>query len=285
MTDDTTPDTPADSQPEAFAPLPGDTPILEVIANVRRQCRAKHGKPAAFVAIPRKLAVAVAGDRATEVRKVILDAHLESLLDGRITVMLLALPADEPDGDPLPVIAMDMPTPMVAAWTHKLPRWVAAEGFEEHPDYAAVPFSRYLWDKGEAVRIPEMCAKLLNYCLDIAKRRPANAFQVVYHQHENARPLKMPHAGDAERLPEDPELAWAAIEAGLDERAGHIRQELDRAGMFGVEFEGDVGDDMAAKLKAAFADKFKALAEYGPHPVKAGWFALVATPMGLATGE
>lgn len=280
MNDDTTTHT---EQP-AFAPLPPDTPILAVIADVQAQCLAKYGKPASFIALPRQLALAVAGDRAAQAQKVMHEQNMECLLDGRLKAVLLALPAAE--GRPaLPVVALDMPAPMVAAWTHVLPRYVENEGFEEHPEYAAVPFSRTLWDAQEFKRIPELCSKILNYCVDIINRKPAAAFQMVIHQAANARPLTMPKAAEAESLPSDPAIAWAAIEAGIDERAAEIKAALAKDGMFGIEFDGDLNDDLKAKLKGAFAAKFAALAEYGPHPFKQGWFSLVATPFGLEVAQ
>jgi hypothetical protein len=97
-------------------------------------------------------------------------------------------------------------------------------------------------------------------------------------QWQNARPLQGEGQGHAEMLPEDPALAWAAIEAGLEEHGDMIRQELSRKGAYGMEFDGELDPDLVSKFQDAFASRFHALAEYGPHPMKPGWFALVATP-------
>lgn len=280
MTDDTTPDTPAH---EAFAPLPGDTPMLEVLATMARQLRAKTGKPPSFLAIPRKLALTVAGERAAQKRTMLEDGFMRACLDGRLPSILLALPV-EPDGPAVPVVALDMPAPLAAAWNWPVPRFAANEGFEEHPVYAACPFSRYLWDKGEGGRIPALTKKLLNWCVSRIQTQAAPVHQPVIGQEAQARPLMMPDA-EAEMLPDDPAVAIAAIEAGLEERREDIRKALDISGMYGMEFNGELPEPILDGLKAAFSAKFQALAEYGPHPAKPGWFALVATPMGLTTGE
>lgn len=277
MPDTTTPEA------EVFAPLPPETPLLQVLASMARQCRAKHGKPASFMAIPRKLALPLAGERAQEKQTIIEDGFARACLDGRITALLLALPV-EPDGQAIPVIAIDMPSPLAAAWTRPLPRFAANEGFEEHPVYAACPFSRLLWDKGEGARIPQLTKKILAFCHDHAQRQPAPVFQPVMGQFERARPLAMPERPEPEALPDDPALAWATIEAGLEEHAAAINAELAKRGAYGIEFDGPLSEEIVGKFQAAFAERFKALAEYGPHPYKPGWFALVATPMGLETG-
>jgi hypothetical protein len=282
MTPDTPP--PAEASPPAFTPLPPDTPILAAIADVQAQCLAKWGKPASFIAVPRQLALAVAGDRAAQSQKNIHESHMECLLDGRLKAVLLVLPGAE-GGPAVPVIALEMPAPMVAGWTHVLPRYVEAQGLEEHPDYAAVPFSRQLWDSGQGEDIPALCAKLLAYCVDLINRKPAAAYQMVIHQAANARPLVMPKAAEVEDLPADPAIAWAAIESGLDERAEAIKAALAKTGVFGMEFNGDLEDDIKAKLKAAFAERFGCLADYGPHPLKSGWYCLIATPFSVVTGE
>lgn len=273
------------TQPEAevFAPLPPETPLLEVLAYMNRQCRAKTGKPAAFFAIPRKLALPLAGERAEAKQTIVEDDFARACLDGRIPVLLLALPV-EPDGPAIPVIAIEMASPLAAAWTWPLPRFAAREGFEEHPVYAACPFSRLLWDKGEGARIPQLTRKILAFCHDHAQRQAAPVFQAVMGQHERARPLIMAAQEAPEALPDDPALAWATIEEGLEAHGGLIQAELAKRGVYGMEFDGELAPEIVGKFKAAFAERFRALAEYGPHPYKPGWFALVATPMGLETG-
>jgi hypothetical protein len=263
-------------------PLPPDANILDVIDNVCRQVQARRGKPCTFVAIPRILALRASAERAEACKKTMLEQHWQALLDGRITAMLLALPHE---GRSLPVVAMEMPAPMVAGWSYALPRYVEAEGFEEHPEYAGVPFSRLLWDKGEAARIPELCRKVLNYCLPLINRKPAEAFQMVQAQAAAARPLDHAGAGELQQLPDEPEVAIKAFLDGMEERREMIQKALDRDGMFGMEFNCEIEPDLLAAMKAAFAERHNALAEFGPHPAKPGWFALVATPMGLATGE
>jgi hypothetical protein len=289
MTDDTDNQpipAPESAQPAAddalFTPLPPDASILDVIDNVCRQVQARRGKPCTFVAIPRILALRASAERAEACKKTMLEQHWQALLDGRIKAMLLAL---SHEGRSLPVVAMEMPAPMVAGWSYALPRYVEAEGFEEHPEYAGVPFSRLLWDKGEAGRIPELCRKALNYCLPLINRKPAEAFQMVQAQARDARPLVMADQGELQQLPDEPEVAIKAFLDGMEERREMIQKALDRDGMFGMEFNGDLPPDVLAAMKAAFAERHNALAEFGPHPVKRGWFALVATPMGLATGE
>lgn len=283
MTDDTTPDTPAIPEPEAFAPLPGDTPMLEVLATLARQLRAKTGKPPSFMAIPRKLALTVAGERAAQKQTMLEDGFMRACLDGRLPSILLALPV-EPDGPAVPIVALDMPAPLAAAWNWPVPRFARNEGFEEHPVYAACPFSRHLWDIGEGRLIPQLTKKLLNWCVARIQTQAASVHQPVIGQERQARPLMMPDAR-AEMLPDDPAVAIAAIEAGLEERREEIRKALDIAGMYGMEFNGELPEPILMGLKYAFSAKFQALAEYGPHPAKPGWFALVATPMGLTTGE
>lgn len=276
---------PDTTQPEveAFAPLPPETPILTVLATMARQCRAKLGKPPSFMAIPRKLALVLAGERAQEKQTIIEDGFARACLDGRIPALLLAVPV-EPDGPAIPVIAIDMPSPLAAAWTWPVPRFAANEGFEEHPVYAACPFSRRLWDGGEPERIPQLTKRLLAFCHEHAKSKAAPVFQPVVGQHDRARPLAMPAQAEPEALPDDPALAWATIEAGLDEHGSLIEAELAKRGVYGMEFDGELAPEIVGKFKAAFAERFRALAEYGPHPYKAGWFALVATPMELETG-
>ena len=278
------PDTP-DTQPaEEFYPLPPDTSLLDVLAAMARQCRAKHGKPAAFMAIPRKLALPLAGERAEAKQTIVEDDFARACLDGRIPALLMAVPV-EPDGPAIPVIAIDMPSPLAAAWTRPLPRYAANEGFEEHPVYAACPFSRLLWDKGEGARIPQLTRRILAFCHEHAKRHPAPVFQAVMGQHDRARPLVMAAQSEPEALPDDPALAWATIEAGLEEHAGLIQAELAKKGVYGMEFDGELSPEIIAKFQAAFAERFKALAEYGPHPYKPGYFVLAATPMGLEIGQ
>lgn len=263
---------------EAFAPLPPETPLLAVLAAMNRQCLAKTGRPAGFMAIPRKLALPLAGERAEQKQTIVEDDFARACLDGRIPALLLAVPV-EPDGPAIPVIAIDMPSPLAAAWTTKLPRFAANEGFEEHPVYAGCPFSRLLWDKDEGARIPQLTRKILAYCHDIAKRKPAHAFQPVMGQFERTRPLVMAAQEAPEALPDDPALAWATIELGLEEHASQIEAELAKRAAYGMEFDGELAPEIVAKFQAAFAERFKALAEYGPHPYKPKWFALVATPM------
>lgn len=276
------PDT--DNTPEeVFAPLPPETPLLAVLAYMNRQCRAKTGKPAAFMAVPRKLALPLAGERAEAKLTIVEDDFARACLDGRISALLLAVPV-EPDGPAIPVIAIDMPSPLAAAWTRPLPRFAAREGFEEHPVYAACPFSRLLWDKGEGARIPQLTRRILAFCHDHAQRQPAPVFQAVMGQHERARPLVMAAQEAPEALPDDPALAWATIEEGLETHAGLIQAELAKKGVYGMEFDGELSPEIVAKFQAAFAERFKALAEYGPHPYKPGYFVLAATPMGLETG-
>lgn len=263
---------------EVFAPLPPETPLLQVLAYMNRQCRAKTGKPAAFFAIPRKLALPLAGERAEAKFTIVEDDFARACLDGRISALLLALPV-EPDGPAIPVIAIDMPSPLAAAWTRPLPRFAAREGFEEHPVYAACPFSRLLWDKGEGGRIPQLTRRILAFCHDHAQRHPAPVFQPVMGQHDRARPLVMAAQEAPEALPDDPALAWATIEEGLEAHAGLIQTELAKKGVYGMEFDGELDPEIVAKFQAAFAERFKALAEYGPHPYKPGYFVLAATPM------
>jgi hypothetical protein len=248
-----------------------------------RQCRAKHGKPATFMAIPRKLALPLAGERAEQMNTIIEDGFARACLDGRIQSLLLAVPV-EPDGPAIPVIAIDMPSPLAAAWTRTLPRFAEREGFEEHPVYAACPFSRLLWDKGDGARLPGLTRRILVFCHDYAMHKPAPVFQPVIGQFDRARPLAMSAQAEPEALPDDPAIAWATIEAGLDAHSSQITAELAKRGAFGMEFDGELAPEIVIKFQAAFAERFKALAEYGPHPYKPGWFALVATPMGLETG-
>jgi hypothetical protein len=275
------PDT--DTPEEVFHPLPPETPLLQVLAYMNRQCQAKTGKPAAFFAIPRKLALPLAGERAEAKFTIVEDDFARACLDGRISALLLALPV-EPDGPAIPVIAIDMPSPLAAAWTRPLPRFAAREGFEEHPVYAACPFSRLLWDKGDGARIPQLTRRILAFCHDHAQRQPAPVFQAVIGQHERARPLVMAAQEAPEALPDDPALAWATIEEGLEAHAGLIQAELAKKGVYGMEFDGELSPEIVAKFQAAFAERFKALAEYGPHPYKPGYFVLAATPMGLEAG-
>jgi hypothetical protein len=268
-----------DTQPaEEFHPLPPDTSLLEVLAYMARQCRAKTGKPAAFMAIPRKLALPLAGERAEAKQTIVEDDFARACLDGRISALLMAVPV-EPDGPAIPVIAIDMPSPRAAAWTRPLPRYAANEGFEEHPVYAACPFSRLLWDKGEGARIPQLTRRILAFCHDHATRHPAPVFQAVMGQHGRARPLVMAAQSEPEALPDDPALAWATIEAGLEEHADMIKASLVKRGVFGMEFDGELSPEIIAKFQTAFAERFKSLAEYGPHPYKPGFFVLAATPM------
>jgi len=311
------PDT--DNTPEVFAPLPPETPLLAVLAYMNRQCRAKTGKPAAFFAIPRKLALPLAGERAEAKLTIVEDDFARACLDGRIPALLMAVPVekieadvamvdgvkvDNPggwcgrdklgrpiqhvrmmvDGPAIPVIAIDMPSPLAAAWTRPLPRFAAREGFEEHPVYAACPFSRLLWDKGEGARIPQLTRRILAFCHDHAQRQPAPVFQAVMGQHDRARPLVMAAQEAPEALPDDPALAWATIEEGLEAHAGLIQAELAKKGVYGMEFDGELSPEIVGKFQAAFVERFKALAEYGPHPYKPGYFVLAATPMGLETG-
>lgn len=283
MTDDTTPDTPALPEPEAFAPLPGDTPMLEVLATLARQLRAKTGKPPSFLAIPRKLALTVAGERAAQKRTMLEDGFMRACLDGRLPSILLSLPV-EPDGPAVPIVALDMPAPLAAAWNWPVPRFAANEGFEEHPVYAACPFSRQLWDSGEGGRIPALTKKLIKWCVSRIQTQAAPVHQPVIGQEAQARPLIMPKV-EMQSMSDDPAIALAEIEASLDAKAQEIRQDLELRGMCGMEFPGEIHPDIVTGLKAAFSAKFQALAEYGPHPAKPGWFALVATPMGLTTGE
>lgn len=274
---------PAQAQDEAlFTPMGPDASLLDVIDNVCRQVQARRGKPCTFVAIPRVLALRASAERAEVCKKTMLEQHWQALLDGNIKAMLLALPHE---GRSIPVIALEMPAPMVAGWSYALPRYVEAEGFEEHHEYTGVPFSRLLWDKGEGSRIPELCRKVLHYCLPLINRKPAEAFQMVTAQAREARPLVTGPQGELQHLPEDPEVAIKAFLAGMDERREAIDKELATKGMIGLEFSGDLPPDLLAVMKAAFAERHNALAEFGPHPAKPGWFALVATPMGLATGE
>ena len=270
--------------PEEFHPLPPETPLLAVLAYMNRQCRAKTGKPAAFMAVPRKLALPLAGERAEQKQTIVEDDFARACLDGRISALLLALPV-EPDGPAIPIIAIDMPSPLAAAWTRPLPRFAAREGFEEHPVYAACPFSRLLWDKGEGARIPHLTKRILAFCHDHAQRQPAPVFQAVMGQHERARPLVMAAQEAPEALPDDPALAWATIEEGLEAHAGLIQAELTKKGVYGMEFDGELSPEIVGKFQAAFAERFKALAEYGPHPYKPGYFVLAATPMGLEIGQ
>ena len=268
---------------DAYSPLPPDAPLLTVLAKLAAQLRAKTGKGPAFCAIPRKLALRLAGERAAAKQTILDEGFQTACLDARVPTLLLALPVEE-GGPAVPVVAIDMPAPLAAAWTRPLPRFAAREGFEEHPVYAACPFSRQLWDAGEGVRIPQLCRKVLQFCHVHAQSQAAPAFLPVMEQWQNARPLQGEGQGHAEMLPQDPAIAWAAIEAGLDEHVAMIRAELSRKGAYGMEFDGELAPDLVSKLKAAFAERFRALAEYGPHPYKPGWFALVATPMGLETG-
>lgn len=281
MTDDT--DTQPTPAAETFAPLPGDTPMLTVLATLARQLRAKTGKPPSFMAVPRKLALTVAGERAAQKQTMLEDGFMRACLDGRLPAILLAVPV-EPDGPAVPVVALEMPSPLAAAWTWPVPRFAANEGFEEHPVYAACPFSRYLWDKGEGTRIPQLTKKLLEWCVSRIQTQAAPVHQPVIGQEAQARPLVV-STGEAEPLPDDPAIALAAVEASMEERAAQIAKDLEVRGAIGLEFPGEVHEDVVAGIKRLFADKFKALAEYGPHPVKPGWYCLVATPMGLATGD
>jgi len=273
MTDTATPE-------EVFTPLPPETPLLEVLATMARQCLAKHGKPATFMAIPRKLALRLAGERAEQKLTMVEDDFARACLDGRIPALLLAVPV-EPDGPVIPVIAIDMPSPLAAAWTRQLPRFAANEGFEEHPVYAACPFSRLLWDKGEGDRLPGLTRRILYFCHDHAMHKAAPVFQPLWGQDAAARPLMMPAQAEPETLPDDPALVWAAIEAGLEEHGSQIEAELAKRGAYGMEFDGELDPEIVGKFQAAFAERFKALTEYGPHPYKPGCFALVATPMGV----
>jgi hypothetical protein len=270
--------TDTDTPEEVFAPLPPETPLLTVLATMNRQCRAKTGRPAAFMAIPRKLALPLAGERAEQMNTIIEDGFARACLDGRIPALLLAVPV-EPDGPAIPIIAIDMPSPLAAAWTRQLPRYAEAEGFEAHPVYAACPFSRLLWDKGEGARIPGLTRRILAFCHNYAKHKPAPVFQPVMGQFDRARPLMMAAQEAPEALPDDPALAWATIEAGLEEHAAMIKAELAKKGVYGMEFDGELVPEIVGKFRAAFAERFAALAEYGQHPYKAGCFALVATPM------
>lgn len=283
MTDDTTPDTPALPEPEAFAPLPGDTPMLQVLATLARQIRAKTGKPPSFMAIPRKLALTVAGERAAEKQTMLEDAFMRACLNGRLPAVLLALPV-EPDGPAVPIVALEMPVPLAAAWHWPVPRFAVNEGFEEHPVYAACPFSRELWDKGEGMRIPQLTKKVLDWCVSRIQTQAAPVHQPVIGQERQARPLMAPEM-QAEMLPEEIDAAQQAVSICMDERQVEIRKALNVAGMYGIEFDGQLPEPLIECLKKAFAERFQALAEYGPHPLKKGWFAMVATPMGLATGE
>lgn len=279
MPDDDT--TPPDTQPdpEAFAPLPPDTPLLTVLGTLARHIKAKTGKPASFMAIPRKLALPLAGERAAAKQTVLEEDFMRACLDARLPAMLLAVPV-EPDGPAIPVVAIDMPAPLAAAWNWPVPRFAHNEGFEEHPVYAACPFSRTMWDRGDGRDIPALCRRLLDWCKAHAETRPAPVFQPVWGQAAAARPL-VGQSQDAERLPDDPALAWPAIEAGLEAHAEAIRKELATKGIYGMEFDGELPEDIVSNFKSAFVDKFSALAEYGPHPLRPGWFALVATPMTL----
>lgn len=269
---------------EEFHPLPPETPLLTVLATMARQCRAKTGRAPGFIAIPRKLALPLAGERAEQKMTIVEDGFARACLDGRITALLMAVPV-EPDGPAIPVLAIDMPSPLAAAWPTKLPRFAENEGFEEHPTYAACPFSRLLWDKDEATRIPQLIRKILAYCHDIAKRKPAPVFQPVMGQHDRARPLAMSAQSEPEALPDDPSMAWATIEAGLDAHGAQINAELAKRGAYGIEFDGELAPDIVGRFQAAFAERFKALIEYGPHPYKPGWYAMVATPISLETGS
>jgi len=270
--------TDTDTPAEEFHPLPPETPLLQVLAYMARQCRAKTGKPAAFMAIPRKLALPLAGERAEAKMTIVEDDFARACLDGRIPALLMAVPV-EPDGPAIPVIAIDMPSPLAAAWTRPLPRYATNEGFEEHPVYAACPFSRLLWDKGEGARIPQLTRRIMAFCHDHAQRQPAPVFQPCHGQEAAARPLVMAAQAEPEALPDDPALAWATIEEGLEVHAGLIQAELAKKGVYGMEFDGELSPEIVAKFQAAFAERFKALAEYGPHPYKPGFFVLAATPM------
>lgn len=268
MTNDTTADT---------GPLPPDAPLLTVLAKLAAHLRAKTGKGPAFCAIPRKLALMLAGERATEMKTILEDDFISACLDARLPAMLLALPVEE-GGPAIPVVAIDMPAPLAAAWTRPLPRFAEREGFEEHPVYAACPFSRKLWDAQEGGRIPQLCRKVLQFCHEHAQTQPAPAFLAVPGQLEAARPLQGQGIAQPEPLPDDPAIAWATIEAGLEEHGEMIRQELAKKGMYGMEFDGELPTELVSKFQDAFADQFQALAEYGPHPFKPGSFVIVATP-------
>lgn len=265
------------TDPDAYSPLPPDAPLLTVLSKLAAQLRAKTGKGPAFCAIPRKLALRLAAERAAAKQTILDEGFQRACLDARVPALLLALPVEE-GGPAVPVVAIDMPAPLAAAWTRPLPRFAAHEGFEEHPVYAACPFSRKLWDAQEGGRIPQLCRKVLQFCHEHAQSQPAPVFLPVMEQWQNARPLQGEGQGHAEMLPEDPAIAWAAIEAGLEEHAGMIRQEMSRKGAYGMEFDGELDPGLVGKMKEAFASQFQALAEYGPHPLKPGWFALVATP-------
>jgi hypothetical protein len=267
---------------ESFAPLPPDTPILDVLATVARQVQVKTGKPASFLAVPRKLAVVIAGDRAAQVGKPLLPSQMQALLDGRLQEVLLVIPG--PTGQPLPVVCLPMVAPLAGGWNWPLPRYARDGIVCEHPEYPSLPFSTQMWDNDQKEEIPHRCNKLRQFIADQAKRHATVAHQPVTGQFEAARPLQMPTPAQAERLPEDPMLAWATLEAGLEEKAADIRGSIERKGAFGMEFDGELPEEVLTNLKDSFLAKFQCLVTYGPHPAKEGWFALVATPTTLAYG-
>lgn len=255
--------------------LPPDTPITALLADVARQIRENTNKAPSFFAIPRKLALKLVSERAEALGKPILTPHMETLLDARVPTLLLAMLVEEGQ-DAVPILAIDMQMPMVAGWTWPLPRFVQVEGFEEHPEYPAMPFSRKLWDGGKGHGIPNLLYRVQKKCVDLAYK-PAPAFATCMDQFNAARPLQQPAPADADRLSDDPAIAIAAIEEGMEERAELIEKTLAETGVFGCEFEAKLHPDVLEKLPELWREKFGAHCEIGPHPKKAGWLALVAT--------
>lgn len=247
--------------------------LLAIIDKLKADCAAKGGNPCSLIGIPRELALRLAGEWAERQKKIVTPGQIETLLDGRIAEVLLAL-------DELPVLAMPMPGAIVCAWTWPFRQYKENGGFCEHPDYPSLPFSTYMWDAGMGVEIPRFLEQTRQEAIEITAR-PSICFEPCMHLMASCRPLNNgPITGTAalevETLSDDEAIAFAQFQMGLDDNEGAIQRALTEQGGYAIKLR-NMTQDFLARVKQEFATRLNALAEVAP-PDEHGFQLVTVTP-------
>lgn len=252
------------------------TTLLSLVRQVQQRLQETTGKPASLVAIPRDLAIVLAGEWAQEVRQDINPAQMGVLMDPAHEELVLAL-------DDLPVIAMPLPGAFVAGWTTPFKRYKEDLGWGEHETIPTLPWSAWLAEQHanpqEAkARITALCAQVKREAQEISARpapyfTPLTAELVSSGRMSAKTPTK---EVDREELHEDPAIAWQQVLDGMEEHADAIQTALDTQARYDMMIV-QPSADFLKRFADAVLERFAAVVASEPTDVP-GVVRLVFTP-------
>lgn len=233
---------------DALPELP-PRPLLACIRALMAACEQQHGRPASVIGIPREFAAELAQERAEERGQGMSLDHMRALVDPQIKDALMAL-------DEMPILAFPMVGQIIAAWTFPLPRFKEVEGFCEHPDYAAAPFSKLMFNydaEHGTNRTPSLCRRVREACAALTMKEAVLSDMTALPRLAHLAKMDVgQQEPEPESLSADPAIARGQLMEGLDEMDPVIRQALEQQGSYSVE---------ATKPNEQFVQDFRDLTE------------------------